>query len=51
MSIEVGNYKGFAFIVNKSNGGVFYEWNENRYLRFYELCAAINKSLEVKNEH
>ena len=43
--IEIGNYKGFVFIVNKNNGGVSYEWNGNIYLRFYELCAEIDKAL------
>ena len=46
MSVELGNYKGLMFVINHTkDGGVFYEWNGNTYLRFYELCADINKFL------
>ena len=43
--IEIGNYKGFAYIVNKDGYKVSYEWDGKTYLRFYDLCCAIDSLL------
>lgn len=37
MNVEIGNYKGFAFVINNVNGSLSYEWKGAKYLRFYEM--------------
>lgn len=43
--MEIGNYKGFAYIVNKEAYKVSYVWDGKTYYRFYDLCSAIDALL------
>lgn len=49
--IEIGNYRGFAYIVKKDIYKISYEWDGKSYLRFYDLRLAIDCLLGVMNEN